>query len=183
MTTPFQAQANRANSQCSTGPRTETGKARSSQNALKHGMEAQTPLLPGESPERWRDHREGVLMALGAKGSLETALADRLALTLWRLQRIAACEAAAATDELPADGGPTEDGGLLSKVMRYEAHVSRQMLQALQALDRLQIIRDRMPALLTFLVEDTMETFDRMVKTREAAKKRREAAEKDNECQ
>jgi hypothetical protein len=179
MTTPIQAQSNRANARRSTGPRTAAGKARSSQNALKHGLTARTALIPGESPEQWREHREGVLLALGAKGALETALADRLALTLWRLQRIASCDAAAVTSELPADGVPTDGGGLLKRLIRYEAHVSRQMLQALHALDRLQIIRDRLPALLTFDTEDTMALFDRMLEARADAKKRLEEVMKD----
>jgi hypothetical protein len=180
MTTPFKARANRANGALSAGPRTAAGKARSSQNALKHGMTARSALIPGESPEQWREHREGVLFALGAKGALETALADRLALTLWRLQRIASCDAAAVTNELPADGTSKDGGDLLNKVVRYEAHVSRQMLQALQALDRLQIIRDRLPALLQFQVEDTMKLFEKMLQARADAEKRVRATTEDN---
>src|SRR5436190_14545210 len=107
MTTPKQAQANRANARRSTGPRTAAGKARSSRNALKHGLRAETALLPGESAADWREHREGVLISLGAKGALETELADRVALALWRLRRVGPCDAAAVTRELPADGRPS----------------------------------------------------------------------------
>ena len=44
-----QQAANQANAELSTGPRTEEGKARSSQNSLKHGVFAKTIVLPGES--------------------------------------------------------------------------------------------------------------------------------------
>jgi hypothetical protein len=132
-------------------------------------------VLPGESASDWRDHREGVLIALGAKGTLETALADRVALVLWRLRRVGACDAATAARELPADGRPSPDDNLLDKVIRYEVHLSRQMLQALQALEQLQAIRSRLPGLVSFEVEDTMELFDRLHQARLDAKKRLEA--------
>ena len=47
---------NRANSQHSTGPRTETGKQRSSLNALRHGLTAQTAVLPNEDPATYQRH-------------------------------------------------------------------------------------------------------------------------------
>jgi hypothetical protein len=181
MTTPFQAQASRTNGSRSNGPLTEEGKARSSRNALKHGMTASTSLISGESVELWRQHREGVLMALGAKGALETALADRIALTLWRLQRIGACDATTTASALPAEGASLDEAPKLNLVMRYEAHVSRQLRQALQALDRLQIIRNRLPALLRFEVEDTMELHNRMLDARLDAKKRAEGTTEENE--
>jgi hypothetical protein len=37
------AQTNRANAEHSTGPRTDSGKQRSSQNALKHGLNSAKP--------------------------------------------------------------------------------------------------------------------------------------------
>ena len=53
MTSNDQIAANRANSELSTGPRTEEGKARSSQNSLKHGAFSKSILLPGESQEEF----------------------------------------------------------------------------------------------------------------------------------
>jgi hypothetical protein len=41
------AGANRRNTKKSTGPRTEEGKSKSRLSELKHGMTAQTVLLPG----------------------------------------------------------------------------------------------------------------------------------------
>ena len=51
MTTIKQIEANRRNSQNSTGPRTEAGKAATRFNALKTGIDAETQVLPGESAE------------------------------------------------------------------------------------------------------------------------------------
>jgi hypothetical protein len=179
MTTPFQAQANRANARHSTGPRTDAGKTRSTRNGLKHGLCAETALLPGESAADWREHREGVLISLGVKGALETALADRVALALWRLRRVGPCDAATAARELPADGRPSPDDDLLDKIMRYETHLSRQALRALQTLERLQLIRDRQPALASFAVDDTLDLFDRLHQARLDARRRLEAAPED----
>jgi hypothetical protein len=176
MATPSQIEANRANARRSTGPRTAAGKARSSHNALQHGLRANSALLPGESATEWREHREGVLIALGAKGALETALADRVALILWRMRRIGACDAATVERALPADGCTSSEDNLLDLVMRYEAHLSRQALQALQALERLQNIRERQPAMISLAVEDTMELFDKIQRARYDAKLRAQAA-------
>ena len=49
MATPAQITANRANAQRSTGPRSVEGKSVSRLNALKHGIDAATAVIPGES--------------------------------------------------------------------------------------------------------------------------------------
>ncbi len=43
MSTAAQQQANKENAKHSTGPRTDEGKQRTSQNALKHGLYATDP--------------------------------------------------------------------------------------------------------------------------------------------
>ena len=45
--------ANQRNAKRSTGPKTREGKERSRTNALKHGLTAETLLLPGESAEEF----------------------------------------------------------------------------------------------------------------------------------
>jgi len=50
MATPAQILANRTNAQKSTGPRSAEGKAVSRFNALKHGLDAESIVLPGEDP-------------------------------------------------------------------------------------------------------------------------------------
>jgi hypothetical protein len=53
MSSPAQILANRANAQESTGPRSAEGKAASRFNALKHGLDARSIVLPGEDPEEY----------------------------------------------------------------------------------------------------------------------------------
>ena len=50
MASPAQIAANRANSQKSTGPRSVEGKSASRLNALKHGIDAVSIVIPGEDP-------------------------------------------------------------------------------------------------------------------------------------
>ena len=51
MTTCARIRANRQNSTRSTGPRTKSGKARSSQNAKKHSLTLPLHLIPSLEPE------------------------------------------------------------------------------------------------------------------------------------
>ena len=53
MATPAQINANRANAQKSTGPRSAEGKSASRFNALKHGIDAASVVIPGEDPAEY----------------------------------------------------------------------------------------------------------------------------------
>jgi len=55
MTTSAQLEANRQNCQLSRGPKTPPGKARSSRNALRHGLRSELPVLPREGSPRHQD--------------------------------------------------------------------------------------------------------------------------------
>jgi hypothetical protein len=90
-----QTEANRRNALQSTGPKTSAGKAKSSKNALRHGAFSLLPVVEGmELTEDWESHRSGILASLSPNGALETALAERVALCLWRLDRVRRFETA-----------------------------------------------------------------------------------------
>ncbi|HJZ56063.1 MAG TPA: hypothetical protein VKE74_13935 [Gemmataceae bacterium] len=93
MTTLAKIEANQHNAVLSTGPRTAEGKATVARNATRHGIFSAVPVIPGESPEQWEAHRAGVVASLTPVGLLEVNLAERAALLLWRLQRLARYEA------------------------------------------------------------------------------------------
>jgi hypothetical protein len=96
------------------GPKTEEGKAVVRLNPVRHGVLSPTPVIPGlEREEDWQAHRTGVLSSLTPEGHLEMALADRVALLLWRLARITRYECGiidSAQKRIPAnlreEGGP-----------------------------------------------------------------------------
>ena len=94
MATQKQIEANRQNCRLSTGPRTEAGKAASSANALSHGLTAaSTVVLPEEDADAFERLRQGVIADLDPAGALQEALAQRIAVLLWRLDRAARLEA------------------------------------------------------------------------------------------
>lgn len=93
MSSEKQIQANRRNSQKSTGPKSAAGKSVVRLNAVKHGAMAETVVIPFmESEEEWEEHRRGVLESIAPVGHVESALADRVAELLWRLRRVARYE-------------------------------------------------------------------------------------------
>ncbi len=151
------------------GPRTKTGKEIIRLNAVRHGVLSTTPVIPGlEHEEDWEAHRTGLFSSLAPEGHLEMALAERVALQLWRLQRVARYEReviAVWQERVPEDlhqrrvfetWESAEDGTVVSrmrrerllpagpdldKVVRYEAHLNRQLYQALHELEALQARR------------------------------------------
>ena len=95
MATSKQVGANRRNALASTGPRTEAGKAVVRLNNFRHGMRCDLPVIAGVEQEAdWLDHLEGVRASLDPASPLEDALAARVALMLWRLNRVARYETA-----------------------------------------------------------------------------------------
>lgn len=93
MATERQQAANAANAQLSTGPTSANGKAVVAKNAVRHGVMCNTPVVPGEDPLAWEDHRAGVVESLQPVGLLELTLAEQAALLLWRMGRLARYEA------------------------------------------------------------------------------------------
>src|SRR5438874_274357 len=91
---PDRAEINRRNAQRSTGPRTAAGKDRSRFNALKHGLTARTPVLPGEDPEAFQSRIEAFVTFLGPENELEQYLAESAAQSSWQLDRARRAEAA-----------------------------------------------------------------------------------------
>jgi len=93
MTTEKQTAANRENAKRSTGPRTAEGKARSSQNALKTGIDAQSEIIRGES----REKLEAIIVQLDQEYSPATSAerfqVDVLARCTWLMIRYAKADA------------------------------------------------------------------------------------------
>ena len=88
-----QLAANRANAQLSSGPTSSEGKAKVSHNALKTGLTGRTVLLPSEDVAVYQAHVERIFKQFSPLEDEEKRLAQSLADTLWRLERIPSLEA------------------------------------------------------------------------------------------
>jgi hypothetical protein len=92
MSTAAQIAANQKNSQLSTGPTSEAGKAKSSLNAVKSGLTGRTVLLPGDDAALYQTHVSQFIERYAPVGADERNLAQSLADTEWRLLRIPSLE-------------------------------------------------------------------------------------------
>jgi len=91
---PARAAASRRNGARSRGPKTCEGKARSAQNALKHGMRAQKCIvLPGERAAAFEAFEAALSEELAPEGALQAVLAQRVVAASWRLARAERLEA------------------------------------------------------------------------------------------
>jgi hypothetical protein len=82
-----QIEANRRNALRSTGPTTEDGKRRSRQNAVRHGLSAETVVDIVEDIDDYRGFEAAVIADYDARTAVERELVLRLASLLWRLRR------------------------------------------------------------------------------------------------
>jgi hypothetical protein len=100
-------QANRRNASLGTGPVTPEGKRRSAQNALRHGLCAQSVLLPGEYDERFRELLAGFEQDFAPASTVARFQVEQLAVAAWRLRRAQVFEATLVRDQLAATATPT----------------------------------------------------------------------------
>src|SRR4051794_14555852 len=86
--------ANRLNAQKSTGPKTPEGKAKARFNALKHGMRADTLVLPGADAEAFQQRLDDWTDAYAGDDPARALVVARAVHASWRLERCANAEAA-----------------------------------------------------------------------------------------
>jgi len=91
--------ANRGNSLRSTGPRSQEGKARSSQNSLRYAFLSRELLLPGEDSKQLSKLRERLRDQFKPRGPTEEILVQIMVSDLWRLGRLYRVESAILSGE------------------------------------------------------------------------------------
>jgi hypothetical protein len=92
--TQAQIDANRANAQKSTGPRTPEGRDAVRLNGLRHGLRAETAVLPVEDPAEFDELKQQLQAELKPIGAQETILFEDIVLAAWRLRRARSYETA-----------------------------------------------------------------------------------------
>ena len=163
MASQSKSDAARQNGSQSRGPATPEGKARSSQNARKHGLCASFATVPGEDQPAFDALLASVEESYQPAGPLECELARTLATLRWRLRRIPEIETAILTNEL-ALAKPQIDlafseindaerlgfvfqkladsGKSLALLLRYETSLTRLYDRTLKQLAKLQKLRN-----------------------------------------
>jgi hypothetical protein len=146
MATAAQIQANRHNSQLSTGPRTESGKLNSSRNSYRHGLFTSVEALPEHERARFNAQLEyhtarySALFAPPADEAEFALLAD-VALVDYRLDKVRFLETGFWSERLLAfclqhkldpDNLPLEQQAML------ESSILRQDAEGPRVLDRLR---------------------------------------------
>jgi hypothetical protein len=111
MTSLRQIESNRRNAQKS-GPKTQNGKQRSSQNAVRHGLTAETVIGPLEDPADYQAFEQAVTTAYDAETAVERELVLRPASLLWRLRRATSAETGLLQIQCKASTAPDLDPAL-----------------------------------------------------------------------
>jgi hypothetical protein len=77
----------RSPTQTATGPRSKSGKQRSSRNSIKHGIFSEVTVLPWESNGKYRSLLKKMRDVLQPVGELEDFLVEKLVNIAWRQRR------------------------------------------------------------------------------------------------
>ncbi|CAL7962689.1 conserved hypothetical protein [Gammaproteobacteria bacterium] len=156
MTTEKQLIANQQNAQLSTGAITPEGKAIVAKNAIKHGIFAKTFIVEHEKyQENISDYQEllnNLMVNLNPEGQMEYLLVEKISIDYWRMRRILKFETDQFYDRINSalcwesicrkDTGKYKrvfiDDSDSYKVVRYETHLQKLILQNIATLKQLQ---------------------------------------------
>ena len=143
---------------------TADGMARSSKNALRHGLTSVEAVLDSEPMDEYLEMATSINAALQPQGELEKLLAERISQVSWRLRRVVRTAASIFNDGqqdaeqeqsaflFSANTRTTVGMGdvfnkvethknLITNISKYEAHLERSLYRALHELQRLQLTR------------------------------------------
>ena len=140
MASVSQLTANQANAQHSTGPRTDEGKARVSQNALRHGLTARHLVIRDDEREEYADLLNSLSSELDPQGAVETVAFHELLHAAWCLHRFRRIEAEASRGTVEDFTDPATTT-VLDRLTRYQSRAQRAWQKALHELRVLQTNR------------------------------------------
>jgi hypothetical protein len=159
MPSPAQYAANRLNAQLSTGPTSPQGRARSSMNALRHGLTARVVVLPAEDMDAYNAFSKEIVDSLDAQTPVERQFAQTVADNQWRINRIRSiedgmlgmghfesagdfdCPSSEIHSAMTAARAFRDDSKSFVNLSIYEQRLHRSMKEALRQLKELQTER------------------------------------------
>lgn len=131
MVSAERAASNAANALLSTGPKTEEGKARVSQNARKHGLTARDLVVPVDQREEFDQLLAEHTQELKPVGIVEQTIFNQLVRAAWDLRRIGQMQAAQSQegkDPLTDEAKRAE----VDRLERYHQRAERSYYRALR---------------------------------------------------
>ena len=140
MATAAQFTANQSNAKLSTGPRTEEGKARVAQNALRHGLTAKHLVVREDEREEFEAFRSGLQSELDPQGTIEETTFEEFLHAAWNLQRFRRLESEVSLGTLDDLTDP-QTSAVLDRLSRYQSRAQRAYYKALSELRTLQTNR------------------------------------------
>ena len=135
MATAAQIAANRLNAQKSTGPRTPEGKSAARFNALKHGVDAVTIVIPGEDPAAYEALAADYYERFRPQSAVEEFHVDTLIRSDWQKRRLQRAEAKLYR-ALLAEGSTPEDFDVAILLDSPTAKLLRKVFAQINSLDR-----------------------------------------------
>jgi hypothetical protein len=159
MSSVRQIEANRRNAQKSTGPKSETGKAASRFNALRHGLTAKHFTTSVEDGPEFNQIRDEFLAEHQPSTPSQFFLVEQIVLSAWRLRRLRKTEAAFLDAEIDRLAGQADDryenpsgaertahavgrdcgpNSTLANLSRYEVRLEHSFYKALHELQQLK---------------------------------------------
>jgi len=159
MPSPLQYAANHLNAEKSHGPTSPQGRARSSMNALRHGLTARVVVLPSEDMAAYQAFSKEIVDSLDAQTPVERQFAQTIADNQWRINRIRSIEDGMlgmghfeAAGDFDTDHSEIHSAMTAARAFRddskafvnlsiYEQRLHRSMKEALRQLKELQAER------------------------------------------
>jgi len=141
MATAAQIEANRRNSQKSTGPRSPAGKTVSRFNALKSGIDAKSMIIPGEDPEELEALAANYQQEFQPGSPLEQFLVDTSIGEDWQLRRLRRIEASLWASKGIEAGGYAEafaNNKVFDRLYRRMDAAERSLYRAKRELDKMR---------------------------------------------
>jgi hypothetical protein len=128
--------ANRANSQKSTGPTSDTGRTKSATNSRKHGLTGRFTVMPGENQEAFDNLFQQFMLDEKPVGSVEIELVRKMAEHTWLRERAARCQEACfvvmpqSPEQAANDEAEVRVRAELERYIRYQSHHDRAYARA-----------------------------------------------------
>jgi len=142
MSTESQFNANRQNAQHSTGPRTAEGKDNVRFNAMKHGIDAKSMIIPGEDPAEREALSNALVEQYQPQNVDEAFKVETIVELIWSIRRLERFETRMLG--IVAGENPSDPDGQIAKILLENGPAARALNRAFSKLLALRRLHAKM---------------------------------------